>query len=311
MKRNREKNEYSQEKMRGNGFVVAIFIALTVICAVFSVLCIYGTENAFFSANALWLSIVACVFLIAVCILAIVLVYKNKQALHRTLLSAYIFVLFCLILIFILQRTGFFAVIKSAETLQQYLQTTGAWMPVAYIVLQYLQVVILPIPSNVSTAVGVALFGPYQTMLYSLGGIILGSFTAFFIGRKLGSKAVAWMVGEETMLKWQNKIKGKDNLFLTVMFLLPFFPDDVLCFIAGLSSMTTVYFSIMICICRLISVATTCVFLDLIPVTELWGLAVWAGIIVAIAVVFIIIYKKMDKIQAAIDRWVASLKKKK
>lgn len=311
MKRNRAKSEYSQEKTRGNGFAVAIFIALTIICAVFSVFCIYGTENAFFSANALWLSIVACVFLIAVCVLAIVLVYKNKQALHRTLLSAYIFVLFCLILIFILQRTGFFAVIKSAETLQQYLKTTGAWMPVAYIVLQYLQVVILPIPSNVSTAVGVALFGPYQTMLYSLGGIILGSFTAFFIGRKLGGKAVAWMVGEETMLKWQNKIKGKDNLFLTVMFLLPFFPDDVLCFIAGLSSMTTVYFSIMICICRLISVATTCIFLDLIPVTELWGLAVWAGIIVAIAVVFIIIYKKIDKIQAAIDRWVMSLKKKK
>ena len=118
-------------------------------------------------------------------------------------------------------------------------------MPIVYIIFQYLQVVLLPIPSVVSTLAGVALFGPWWTLLFSFIGIWLGSISAFFIGRKLGYKAVAWMVGEETLNKWQKKLKGKDALVLTLMFFLPVFPDDVFCFISGLSSMKKRYFFII------------------------------------------------------------------
>ena len=112
----------------------------------------------------------------------------------------------------------------------------------------------MPIPSVVSTLAGVALFGAFKTIVYSLIGIILGSITAFFIGRKLGNKAVSWMIGQEELNKWQKRLKGKDNFILTVMFLLPMFHDDVLCFIAGLSSLSNKYFFIMIVLSRMVYV---------------------------------------------------------
>lgn len=279
-----------------------LFLALTLACVVFAVLCIYSSKNEFFIKGALWLSIISSVLLLAVFGVCVWLVITQKEAWYKSILSVYVFILFSLIVCFILQKTGFFAITQDTESLQNYLQTKGAWMPVVYMILQYLQVVILPIPSAVSTAAGVALFGALKTFFYSLGGILLGTFTAFFIGRKLGYRAVAWMIGEDTLKKWQKKIKGKDSLLLTLMFVLPFFPDDVLCFVAGLSSMTTAYFSVMIILSRVFSIATTCFFLNIIPLNTWWGLAVWAAIIVVVGVLFIVLYKKTNDIQAWVER---------
>ena len=150
--------------------------------------------------------------------------------------------------------------------------------------------------------VGVALFGPFQATLYSLLGIILGSYTAFFIGRKFGNKAATWLVGEDTLLRWQKKLKGKDNLVLTIMFLLPMFPDDVLCIVAGLSSMSTRYFLGMITIARVIAIVTTCYSVNIIPLNTWWGILIWVGLLAVFTLAFILIYKNMDKLQ----KWLAN-----
>ena len=101
--------------------------------------------------------------------------------------------------------------------------------------------------------------------------------------------------------KWQKKLKGKDNFFLTVMFLLPMFPDDVLCFIAGLSSMSVRYFAIMIILSRLFAIGTTCYSIRLIPFNTWWGACIWGLIIAIIIGAFIVAYKYMDVIQKKIS----------
>ena len=200
--------------------------------------------------------------------------------------------------------------IRDAESLQKYLENAGAWMPLLYILLQYLQVVVLPIPGIVSTVAGVALFGSFWAMIYCLIGIVLGSLTAFLIGRKLGNKAVSWMVGEETLKKWQKKLKGKDNLFLTLMFLLPLFPDDVLCFIAGLSTMSFGYFTGMIVVSRVLAISATCYSFDFIPFNTWWGLLIWGVLIAVTAVGFILVYKNLDRIQSVLSKRFKVFRKK-
>lgn len=196
-------------------------------------------------------------------------------------------------------KTGFLEIFEDSERYKEYLEKAGVWMPVVYIILQYLQVIILPIPGFVSTVAGVALFGPLKAMLCSLVGVILGSLTAFVIGRKLGYKAVAWMVGKDDLDKWQKKIKGKDNFILTAMFILPLFPDDILCFVAGLSSMSWQYFVVMIVISRLIGIAGTCYSVNFIPFNTWWGILIWGILIAALVVAFVFLYKNMD----AINNW--------
>ncbi len=275
---------------------IITFIVLTASCIVFEILCIENTNIAWITAyKAVWL--VSCIALTVVAFaISVLFLLKRKELIVKSLLSGYIFVLFVLIVLYILQEIGFFSIIQDSEAFQNYIQKSGAWMPLIYILFQYFQVIILPVPSVVSTVAGVALFGAFKTTVYSLIGILAGSFTAFFIGRKLGAKAVSWLVGEDSLKKWQKKLKGKDNLFLTVMFLLPLFPDDILCFLAGLSSMTTLYFSIMIIVCRILAVGATCYSIDLIPFNTTWGLIVWGILITLIVLAFILIYKNMDRI---------------
>lgn len=288
-----------------------VFFILSAVCTVLGILCLERWSSSVVERNFILFSSLLGIFFCIAYGLGVWFVLSGKNKLTKTLLSGYIFISFCLILIFILQRTGFFEVVQSSEKLKEYLERAGVWMPLLYIALQYLQVVILPIPGIVSTVAGVALFGAFWTMIYSLIGIILGSVTAFFIGRKLGHKAVAWMVGEEDLDKWQKKLKGKDNLFLTVMFLLPLFPDDVLCFIAGLSSMTTRYFLIMIVVSRVLAIAGTCYSIDFIPFNTWWGITIWLVFFAVIVVAFFLIYKNMDKIQNTLKRWRKKRKEKK
>lgn len=280
-------------------FFLSAFFIFALGSMVLSILVLYQIKHPFIKTNGWWIALLIGVLFVILFVLSALAVFKDKENLVKTALSIYLLLVFCLAFVYVLQLTGFFAVFNDTEKLQAYLKRAGAWMPIVYIVLQFLQVVILPIPGIVSTAAGVAIFGPLMTSIYSTIGILAGSFLAFYIGRRWGYKAVSWIVGEEVLNKWQNKLKGKDNLFLTLMFLLPLFPDDILCFIAGLSTMSNVYFAIMITCARIIGIFTTCFSVDFIPINTWWGAALWLTFFIVVIVIFSLLYKNMDKIQ----RW--------
>ena len=285
------------EKNKNPNYIL-FSVALSCACIVFGVLCIYHTSIEFFARYALLFSFLIGGVFILICVLASIFSLKGKETATKTTLSLLVFLLFCLIVLFVLQSTGFFLVVQDETSLQNYLEKAGIWMPVAYVVLQYLQVVILPIPSVVSTLAGVALFGALKTVIFSFIGIWLGSVTAFFVGRKLGYKAVAWIVGKETLTKWRKKLKGKDNFVLTIMFFLPVFPDDLLCFVSGLSTMSNKFFFVMMSISRIVGITATCYSFEFIPFNTWWGILVWGIIVVGFIIAFAYLYKNLDKINA-------------
>ena len=154
---------------------------------------------------------------------------------------------------------------------------------------------------SVTVMAGVMIFGnPWLCSLYSFIGIMVGSVLAFAIGRLLGYRVVCWIVGKEELDKWLEKIKGKDYLILSIMFLLPLFPDDVLCFVAGLSSMTWPYFLIMITVTRALTITLSSLSFDSIPFTTWWGLLCWALIAAAVVLLFWLVIKYSDKIDGFI-----------
>lgn len=298
----RKKQNRKGEKRKEILFLIVFFL-FSLLCAILGVLCLGNfTKPIFVRYFSLW-STGYTLFIVLLCALSVWFTLSGKENWVKIFLSVYILLLFCEILLFVLQRTGFFQVFQSAELLQEYLARAGIWMPFLYILLQYLQVVILPIPSVVSTLAGVALFGPFRTTVYSLIGILLGSFTAFFVGRILGFKAVSWAVGEDNLKKWQKKLKGKDNLFLSLMFLLPLFPDDLLCFLAGLSSMSFGYFTFIIFLSRILGIAGTCYSINFIPFNTWWGITFWILFLVGVFFLFFFVSKNTEKVQKFLKKF--------
>ncbi len=235
-------------------------------------------------------------FIGALVIAFIVFYVLNKQAIHRLIICVLVFLDICGIVFFTICATGIITKINSIQALRDYIAEFGNMAVFLFILFCFLQVIVLPVPGSVAVAAGVALFGPLRCAIYSFIGIVSGSIVAFAIGRWVGYKAVKWIVGKDTLDKWLEKLKGKDYLILSVMFLLPMFPDDVLCFIAGLSSMSWPYFLIMIVITRLISVLTTSYSFGLIPFNTWWGILLWAIIAVVIVLAFWLVCKYSDKI---------------
>lgn len=235
--------------------------------------------------------------LLAVLLFGYIVFYLlQKQAVFRFILCIFIFLDIAGLVFFTVCATGLINKINSIQSLRDYIAHFGNMAVFLFILFCFLQVVILPVPGSVAVAAGVALFGPLKCAIYSFIGIVTGSIVAFAIGRWIGYKAVKWIVGKETLDKWLEKLKGKDYLILSIMFLLPMFPDDVLCFVAGLSSMTWPYFIIMIVITRLISVVTTAYSVGFIPFNTWWGILIWIIIAILIAVAFWLVCKYSDKI---------------
>lgn len=235
--------------------------------------------------------------LLAVLLFGYIVFYLlQKQAIFRFILCIFIFLDIAGLVFFTVCATGLINKINSIQSLRDYIADFGNMAVFLFILFCFLQVVILPVPGSVAVAAGVALFGPLKCAIYSFIGIVTGSIVAFAIGRWIGYKAVKWIVGKETLDKWLEKLKGKDYLILSIMFLLPMFPDDVLCFVAGLSSMTWPYFIIMIVITRLISVVTTAYSVGFIPFNTWWGILIWIIIAILIAVAFWLVCKYSDKI---------------
>lgn len=224
----------------------------------------------------------------------------NRQSLFRLFVCILIFTDICAGVFYALCATELLGTINSVETLREVIGRAGGMAAIIYILFCFLQVVLLPVPGSVAVAVGVAMFGPWKCAIYSFIGIVTGSVLAFGIGRWIGYKAVCWIVGKESLDKWLEKLKGKDYLILSIMFLLPMFPDDLLCFVAGLSSMTWKYFIIMIIITRAISVVSTAYSFELIPFTTWWGLLTWGVLVVLVVIAFWLVLKYSDRIDSFI-----------
>ncbi len=231
-------------------------------------------------------------------VLGIIFYGLNKTSLYRLTVCLLVFVDICAVVFYALCASNLITKINSVDALREYIGNAGSMAAFIYVLFCFLQVILLPVPGSIAVGVGVAMFGPLKCALFSLIGILLGSIAAFAIGRWIGYKAVCWIVGKESIDKWLKKLKGRDYLILSLMFLLPLFPDDVLCFVAGLSSMTWGFFIVMITVTRVISIFSTAYSFELIPFTTWWGILIWVTLLALVVLAFWLVckyYKRIDK----------------
>lgn len=201
----------------------------------------------------------------------------------------------------------------SQEELQKLIESTGVWGPLVFIVVSFLQVTFLPIPSTLTIVAGCYLFGALGSFLYSYIGIVAGSLFAFFLGKKIGRPFVNWIVGDkDTVEKYLQRMKHKENVVLFFMFLFPFFPDDVLCAIAGILPVRWITFIIMQVVTRATSIGGNLLFLsgEVIPFHG-WGIPVLILLGILSVILFIVCYRKSDQLNELFDRFIRRITKKK
>jgi uncharacterized membrane protein YdjX (TVP38/TMEM64 family) len=106
-----------------------------------------------------------------------------------------------------------------------------------FILLQVIQVVVAPIPGEAIEFLGGYVFGVWAGMLYSMIGLVLGSWLAFSIARIFEKEAIERFVSPELRKKFDYLVGHQGVIISFFLFLIPGFPKDTLCYILGLTPM--------------------------------------------------------------------------
>ena len=129
--------------------------------------------------------------------------------------------------------------------LKQTLRQWGIWAPVIFIALQALQVIIAPIPGDVTGILGGYLFGEWLGFIYSTLGLTVGSVAAFGVGRWLGVHYVRTLVSQETWGKMGFIVEAEGAILCFVIYLIPGLPKDLVCYLFGISPMPLWVFTLV------------------------------------------------------------------
>ncbi|MCD6520129.1 MAG: TVP38/TMEM64 family protein [Anaerolineae bacterium] len=134
-----------------------------------------------------------------------------------------------------LEQKGFAELLRDKERLGRLIVDLGPWGPVAIVLIEVLQVLLAPIPGHLVGIAAGYLYGVFRgTLLCSLG-LGIGSGLAAWLARQLGRPLVERLVGPELLGRIDAYARRRGPLIFFLIFLIPFLPDDLVCFIAGLS----------------------------------------------------------------------------
>ena len=138
---------------------------------------------------------------------------------------------------YLLYSFGLIDLFLDRNRMTKFIHEHRAYAALIFIGLQALQVVAAPVPGEVTGFVGGYFFGNFWGIVYSTIGLAIGSWIAFLIARMLGRHLVEVFVNAEVIKRYDYVMKHKGLFLAFVMFLVPGFPKDILCYVLGLGHM--------------------------------------------------------------------------
>ncbi len=264
--------------------VTAVCIAMTAMCGMF----MRGLSDVIY-----YVSVIA-LFLTSACFC---LIDEQKYPhLSRTVLVCAVFVLVAVAAYMLFYLTGINERFTDFDALRDFIRASGFWGFAVFIGITVFEVVILPIPAAVTILLGVAIYGPTVGFVLSTVGTVIGSLISFMLGKVFGRRLCNWMFGEESTEKYARLLNEKGRFVFIIMLLFPAFPDDMLCMIAGITTMSYGYFTLVCVLTRPVMIGFTAYLgSGAIPFSG-WGIPVWISLVCLMFVAFIVVNSIKTKI---------------
>ncbi|TYB97196.1 MAG: TVP38/TMEM64 family protein [Kosmotoga sp.] len=158
------------------------------------------------------------------------------------------------ILILILMNSFFLmkykTVITDPQKLRQFILNYD-FDQLVYLTLITIQVIVSMLPGQVFGLVGGFLYGPLLGTVYSMLGVVVGSAVVFLLSREFGRPFMETILRKEKIIKYDRFVCNNGKLSLFLIFLFPALPDDLVCFLAGISKIKFINFIIIVFLGRL------------------------------------------------------------
>ena len=224
---------------------------------------------------------------------------KNKVKIFKIILAIFALVILIAAVMY------FFPVVKNLYTVEgqiafkEKVSNSGMLGLLSLFGLQVVQIFLVIIPGEpLEILAGMCYGGLWGTVFIVISSYII-SMTIFLLVRKFGRKFVCEFCDEKNISKIENSKLFQNpkriELILTVLFLLPGTPKDLLVYISGLLPIKPSIFSLILIFARFPSIITsTLAGANLIVGDWKMGIILYLGIVL-LAIVIVFVINKFDK----------------
>jgi len=188
--------------------------------------------------------------------------------------------------------------------LRSWIGQFGVFAPLVFVVVQAVQVVVAPIPGQVVALASGYLFGSIPGTIYSLTGVLIGSAVAFSLAKRYGRTLVEEMLHEDVVTRFDGFVSRVGLPGLLAFVLIPGLPDDVICFLAGLTTWRLRTFIAVISIGRLPAYVLTVFAGGEFADGQLTSGLLLVSVVVALSAIG---YRNQDTIQDLVQQFEARL----
>ncbi len=217
-------------------------------------------------------------------------------------LTSYFVVITAAVALLFVFRTELWRMFSTPERIEATIDRSGLIAPIAFMAVQFVQVVIFIIPGDIVQIAGGYLFGIGGGILFSIIGITLGSAFNFYLARIFGIPFLRYLFKEEQLAKFERITHSpRAQIAFFLLFVIPGIPKDILCYVAGLSPLKFVAFLLISATGRLPGIIGSAGMGNAAASKE-WVVAI---VIFAVAVVlFIAGLRYRERIHVFIERFV-------
>ncbi len=117
-------------------------------------------------------------------------------------------------------------------------QRAGIWGPAILAALFILQVFLAFIPGQALMVACGYLYGFWGGFLFSWLSLVIGGEAAYMLARKYGRPFAERWVSSAVLSRWDHAAAGQGIAFFVITLVMPFVPNDAMCYVAGLGTIS-------------------------------------------------------------------------
>jgi uncharacterized membrane protein YdjX (TVP38/TMEM64 family) len=131
-----------------------------------------------------------------------------------------------------------FEFVSDRQRLSAYVETFGALGPIMLFALLFAQVFVAIIPGHALMMTGGYVYGFTMGVTITAVSTIIASQAAFMLARTYGRSLIDRLASPQIIQRWDHLSANQGTLFYFFAFVLPIFPSDLMCYVAGLGKIS-------------------------------------------------------------------------
>lgn len=130
------------------------------------------------------------------------------------------------------------------EAITMSMKHAGLWGPIVLFILFVLQVFLAFIPGQALMVASGFLYGFWAGFLLSWLSLVVGGEIAYVLARNYGRPFAERWISPAILERWNKTAAGQGITFFAISLVMPLVPNDAMCYVAGLGTISRIRFSI-------------------------------------------------------------------